>query len=366
MTIQRDVQLLLRAHLEQRADRTVPDGQLAAVLDQTARRRQRPAWLAALRSPSMTVITLQRSAAPRAAWLIAAGGLLLVALAAAYLIAGSKPAGPPVNGQIVFGRFDTTLGDTVPYIVNPDGSGLRKLVPFTAEGPFWSPDGRQIGLGHAVINADGTGLHTFNQQGIGFHVECWDWSPDGKRMLCEGFSDDPAADVQIHGVYTVRASDGGDLVRLTEPGEGGLPSAYSPDGTLVLWLKALGDDGSCQFMLMNSDGTDERRIGTAQGGCDPTWAPDGHAILASLNGRLYSIDVATGKLTQIRIKAQPGAQIWRGQWSPDGSRILIKKYVSGSNIDLFTMLPDGTDLVQVTNNPDDDRFFDWGTHPLEP
>jgi hypothetical protein len=29
------------------------------------------------------------------------------------------------------------------------------------------------------------------------------------------------------------------------------------------------------------------------------------------------------------------------------------------------MLPDGTDLIQVTNNLDDDRFYDWGVHPLE-
>ncbi len=59
------------------------------------------------------------------------------------------------------------------------------------------------------------------------------------------------------------------------------------------------------------------------------------------------------------------AQIFKGQWSPDGTRILIRRYMGGSNVDLFTIRPDGTDLVQVTNNPENDRFMDWGVHPLE-
>jgi len=56
-------------------------------------------------------------------------------------------------------------------------------------------------------------------------------------------------------------------------------------------------------------------------------------------------------------------------WSPDGSRILIKRYMNGDvpnpNMDLFSMRSDGTDLIQVTNDPDDDRFMDWGVHPLQ-
>ena len=369
MTIQRDVEQLLRAHYEKRADRTVADDQLAAILDRTAGRRQRPSWLAALRSPSMTAITLARPAIPRAAWLLAAVGLISVALVAAYLVAGAPRLGPPVNGQIVFGRFDAALGDTVVYVMNPDGSKVRQLRPETHEGPFWSPDGSQIGLGHSVINADGSNYRSWDQSGNAFNVECWDWSPDGARMLCEGFADDLAADADIHGIYTVRASDGLDLVRLSRPGVGGIAGAYSPDGKLVVWGQSCVDDGNCELTIANVDGSNQRRIGTGLFGAGAAWGPDGRSLLVSVDGGLFSMDVTTGDLRRITIKGAFSPLIWGGQWSPDGKRILFRRYVSGtgenSNVDLFTMLPDGTDVVQVTNDPDDDRFFDWGTHPIQ-
>jgi len=71
MNEQRDFEQVLRAHFEARAERTVMDGQLATILDRTVSRRQRPAWLAALRSPSMSASSIAaRPAIPRAAWLL--------------------------------------------------------------------------------------------------------------------------------------------------------------------------------------------------------------------------------------------------------------------------------------------------------
>ena len=371
MTIQRDVQLQLRAHFEGRADRTVPDGQLASILDTTARRRQRPRWLAALRSPSMNVITLERPAAPRLAWAVLALALLVLALVAAFLVAGAKFSGPPSNGQIVFGRYDAALGDTVPYVVNPDGTGLRQLVPFVVEGPFWSPDGRQIGLGHRVIDADGTNLRTWDQTGNPFNVECWDWSPDGARMLCEGFSDDQAANVQIHGVYTVRATDGGDLFRVSRVGDGGIPGAYSPDGRTIAYTGTAPDGTANALLLVDVDGSHLRRVSRLEAlePSDVSWSPDSPSILVSSQGAMYRVTVATGEAAPVRIAGDPGAVINGGRWSPDGTRILFKRYLGGAdpnpNLDLYTMRIDGTDVVRVTNDPDDDRFDDWGVHPLQ-
>jgi Tol biopolymer transport system component len=368
MTTQRNLELLLRAHFEDHADRATSNDQLGAVLDATAGLRQRPTWLAALRSPSMTATATSTGwrAAPRAAWLLVAVGLLAAALLAAYLVGSQNRAGPAINGQIVFGRFDESLGDTVIYVVNPDGSHLRAIRPGEIyEGPTWSPDGSRIALGHAVVDADGSNYRAWDQSGNAFNVECWDWSPDGQRMLCEGFSDSAADDVSIHGVYTVRASDGGDLRRLSEPGRAGIPGAYSPDGRMVAWGEECGDDGPCNLIVANVDGSGQRRLGIRQYGAGLAWAPDGRSILASNAGDLFSIDVATGQATQIVINGDPTAEIHGAQWSPDGTRILIKRAMGPDNNDLFTMLPDGTDLVQVTNDPDDDRFFDWGTHPIE-
>ena len=53
-----DLERALRATLDGLADRTVVDGQLDAVLDHVAHRRQRPTWRATLSSSSMTAKTI--------------------------------------------------------------------------------------------------------------------------------------------------------------------------------------------------------------------------------------------------------------------------------------------------------------------
>jgi hypothetical protein len=310
---------------------------------------------------STTAIPL-RSSIPRSAWLLAAlGALVVLGLLAA--VAGSQRApASPFNGRIVFGRHDAALDGTVIYTVNPDGSHITKLRPEVHEGPNWSPDGRMIGMVDAVMNADGSGYRVRDFSQGSLTLMAWDWSPDGKRLLMEGFNE---VNPDVHGVYTVRANDGGDLARLTKPGDAGVPSAYSPDGATVLWVLPSADEGPGAMMLVGTDGSDERRLGTLAVAWDPTWAPDGRSVLASSNGRLYSVDVATGRATQIRMEDAPEAQLYRGLWSPDGTRILVRRKMDGQNTDLFSMLPDGTDVIQVTNDPDDDPFFDWSIHPLE-
>ena len=114
-------------------------------------------------------------------------------------------------------------------------------------------------------------------------------------------------------------------------------------------------------MVVNADGTGRRRVGTLLDiGDRAEWSPDGRSILVASQGRLYSVDVATGSATPLAIKDQPDARLGGATWSPDGTRILFKKYGGGAVI--YTMRLDGTDLVQVS--PRDATGADWGTHPL--
>jgi len=77
------------------------------------------------------------------------------------------------------------------YVVNADGSGLRRLAP--GGQPVWSPDGRRIayvtwngeaGLRIEVMNADGSDKHVLARK-----AEKPSWSPDGSRIVFLSFRD---------------------------------------------------------------------------------------------------------------------------------------------------------------------------------
>ena len=94
-----------------------------------------------------------------------------------------------------------------------------------------------------------------------------------------------------------------------------------PDGTTDIERQ----DG---LMVVNTDGTGRRRVGTLGDGSRAEWSPDGRSILVSSRG-LYSVDVATGVATRRTIEDQPDACLGGATWSPDGTRILFKKYGGG-------------------------------------
>ena len=157
--------------------------------------------------------------------LIVLGLLAGLALAALFAIpAGARP--PGVNGQIVFGRFDPTVFATFIYTVNPDGSHERQVLPNSLECPHWSADGSRIvtcgfsdGSSTVIINPDtGSFREVFSSDPTLF-LACPLPSPDGQRLACGQF--DQPVDPSRNGIYSIRSSDGGGLLRITSnPGAG--------------------------------------------------------------------------------------------------------------------------------------------------
>jgi Tol biopolymer transport system component len=364
-----DLERALRATLDGLADRTVVDGQLDAILDQVAHRRQRPTWQGRLSTFSMDgmAIGLPRVALNPGWKMLAVAGVILALILATLLAVGGRPFGPPTNGRIVFGRWDPAQNDTVLYTVNPDGSHLLQLRPETHACPYWSPDGRLITTPGAVMNGDGTGFRPLTSSTGPLTIFCGVWSVDQTSIVAETWND---TDPSQNGLWSMRSSDGGDLHQLTTSADGGndIPIGFAPDGRSIAFMRAVTPQGSPRLFLADADGTHARQVGAIPVDAGD-WAPDSRSILVESAGRLFTVDIASGTATAIVIAASPDeGHLGNPAWSPDGTRILFTRLVDvgggQTKANLFQMRADGTDVSRVTNGPVDDYPADWGTYPL--
>jgi Tol biopolymer transport system component len=321
-------------------------------------------------------------------WVVGAAGLLagLATLPAAAEVPGA-------NGRVLYGIVNPNLGDTVIYTANPDGSQVRQLnagPPQTSECPDWSPDGTQVatcdGPGSAVIfNADnGSSRVVPNPDPADLFLPCSTWTPDGQRLTCEGFGQ---TDPSLNGIYTIRASDGGGLRRLTSnPGGDDMPGDYSPDGTQLVFVRHEPTRPACPPRLFNcpSANTALFVLTLASGAVRQitpwglpnsagSWSPDGTKILFigggsrfSEAGSLYVVHPAGSGLAKITLAGtNNNSGVQGASWSPDGTKIILAfKNPSTGDEEIYTANADGSGLQQVTTNAHDVFWVDWGTHPL--
>src|SRR5512132_2974040 len=201
--------------------------------------------------------------------LIVLGLLAGLALAALFALpAGAKS--PGANGRIVFARFDPAVGDTFTYAVNPDGSHVQQLFSaHPSNTPHWSPDGSEVaifccddGMAAHFVNPDTGSFREVAPPDPTLETHCgFSWSPDGQRLACESFG---VTDPSRNGVYSIRASDGGGLTRITSnPGGGDIPGDYSPDGKRLVFSRvdpSRPAKANVALFVIKVDGTGLRRI----------------------------------------------------------------------------------------------------------
>jgi Tol biopolymer transport system component len=273
---------------------------------------------------------------------------------------------PGSNGRIVFVSGPPGEDPSGAFTMNSDGTDLRALPGPAGFCYRWSPDGSKLattvdstyGARPATMNSDGTGVHVLDATTAIMNLACPAWSPDGTRLALEGFNDDDPS--IVHGIYTVRSSDGGDLQFLTERGI--CPCDYSPDGTQLAFPAGEGQVG-----IIKTDGTGFRLITprnfNGDGGLG--WSPDGRWIVFNRpgSGNLYLVHPDGTGLQQVPLagagKDRAGA--FNPGWSPDGTRIIFSMFTRASGqVDLYTANPDGTGLVRLTDTTDVDVMADWG------
>jgi Tol biopolymer transport system component len=172
---------------------------------------------------------------------------VLATVAALLLAAPASASFPGKNGKIAFGSFRDGNWDI--WTMNPDGSAQTRLTTNLSVDlqPAWSPDGSKIaflsqrdstgtecdhfdgticGVNNEiyVMNADGTGLRRLTDFPSGEPA----WSPDGLKIACGGESEPTGG-----GVFIANA-DGSGLTNLVAAGGGG--PVWSPDGKKIAFI----------------------------------------------------------------------------------------------------------------------------------
>ena len=142
----------------------------------------------------------------------------------------------------------------------------------------------------------------------------------------------------------------------TPPGLPWLP-AWSRDGSRLAVAIFPSGKGDRAIWVMNEDGSDAHRIGSADNVSVPSWSPDGSTIAYSAtNEGRTEIHLVAPDGTGDRVIHQENAEgtyaIFSAKFSPDGREILFDRGTE-SGFDIFVMDVDGTDVRRLTNTGTD-------------
>jgi Tol biopolymer transport system component len=300
------------------------------------------------------------------AGIVAAAVAVVAIVVVARSLPGEEPTTPSVpggGGRILYGDWDAQAQRADWFTVSPDGSDPRSL-DLSATCANWFPDGSRILLTNdaafgpgsplrpAAVEPDGTGLEPLDAtENPDLELGCGDVSPDGRRIALEGFGTD--GHPELDGIYSVRASDGGDLVRLLRGPVS--PPRYSPDGMSLSYFdtkEGVSPTGSGALFVMPAAGGEPVRI-TPWGFAfdDHEWSPDGGWIVFQRPyGQLYLVRPDGSDLHRIPVELPPGAGALNPSWSPDGVWIVFSLQRSdGAGVSMVRL--DGTGLRDVVGAP---------------
>jgi Tol biopolymer transport system component len=251
---------------------------------------------------------------------------------------------PPPQAIVFASTRDEAHGEI--YIMEANGSGVRRLTNNGVQdaSPVLSPDGTHIlfrrELNPAsvfVMRADGTG-----QVGLapGKRAE---WSPDGAKLALVADS-----------LCVMNA----DATGKRSLGVGAACACWSPDGTRIAYVSTgIAGQSLNDVYIIHPDGTAPLRITTD--GVEKTsiaWSPDGLRLMYTTSQTVYLMHVDGTGLSS------PCAG-HDARFSPDGQRIVFATDALDGNGEIYSALPDGTDLRNLTRDPAEDSDPDWGLIP---
>jgi Tol biopolymer transport system component len=289
-----------------------------------------------------------------------ATALLAAALAVSCSDKSTGPE-PPVEKTLKIAFISSRDGNAEIYVMNADGSNLKRLTHNDGEdGPFsWSPDGSKLcyvseqpGLvGIFVMDADGA--HQWLLTRIRDNEDTKPvWSSDGSKIAFSAYAE------TSYEIEVINA-DGTNLTNLTHsPGDDFDPT-WSPDGSHIAFVTQ--DtllDGSLYraVCIMNADGTGIDTLHSVT-----CFAPPSDGCMFFRNTLWSPVDNAVDAVACVEYST-PGAQIYLQfvgtltspfqlnfdpVWSPDGSRLAFVSNRDGT-YEIYVMESDGSNQTRAT------------------
>ncbi len=206
----------------------------------------------------------------------------------------SSPIFSPDSASIAF-ITENRKGGVYLWIMDTDGSGIKRLADSARVNPVFTTDGKNIifatynGGNYCVslINADGLELTLIAD----FHapIEKLALSPDGEKLLIVAREFDKSYILNKYNIYII-GTDGAGLTKLTGDDTHDYNPVFFPDGESIAYVSLRDGISDASYetpryekskiYLMDVDGTNKRRLtGSNLGEINPNISPDGKKVI---------------------------------------------------------------------------------------
>jgi Tol biopolymer transport system component len=286
----------------------------------------------------------------------------------------SHPAWSP-DGRYIAYEFYNSFVDQI-VVMDADGRNKRVVAKCRgADSPVWSPDGTKIAFSCIMGWADHNwsylayksifivGVDGSNETQLtygNFTDQSYQWSPDGDAIVFVS-----TRDARVPGpmdpinwdIYLVNPGDG-EITHLVDNPSPDINPAWSHDGGRIAYVPDNSGNGGSPVSVDGSDASggsiviinrEGELLDVLSGsGVSLSWSPDGTLISFDNGQGVYSIEIESGKRTQVS-DAKKTIYPPYGTFSPDGNWVAFS-YELGRGSNLFSIdLRNGT-LHQITAN----------------
>ena len=236
--------------------------------------------------------------------------------------------------------------------------------------PTWSPDGKTVIYEKVDFKPrpQNQKLYSWDPGWDYRHTDVFPMlSRDGKLVITEKAQNSSIAIMNPDGSDRKRVfevdSAGLDRTKVARGMAGAFAPSWSPDGQWIAF--GLGEwfqerhTGKARIMRVRRDGTGVEALtdGMVHSGF-PGYSADGKEIVYRVWGennvglRILNLEDRSTRVLTTAYDNLPG-------WSPDGSRILFTRRVDAVNFDIYTIRPDGSDLLRLTTSRATDGHAVW-------